>query len=56
MLGEHGEAKFGWGTDCMRDRERRENFSALGSYTEPGEGKSKAAGLWLVGASGQVPG
>ena len=39
------------------ETERGEKISvALGSHTEPGEGKGKAAGLWLVGASGQVPG
>ena len=53
MLGEHGEAKFGWSTDRMRERERIS--VALGSCTEQGEGKSQAAGLWRVGASGASP-
>lgn len=53
VLGEHGETKFGWSTDRMRERERIS--VALGSYTEQGEGKSKVAGLWLVGALGASP-
>lgn len=55
ILGEHGEAKFGWGTDCMRERE---DFSGAWKLHRAGggEGKGKEAGLSGGGPPGQVPG
>lgn len=50
MLGEHGEAQFGWGTDCMRDRERRENFS--GAWKPHRAGGGKKQGGWAVAGGG----
>lgn len=39
----------------LHERERERISVVLGSYTKQGEGKSKAVGLWLVGALGASP-
>lgn len=45
-MGEHGEAKFGWGTDCMREREA---FSGAWKLHRAGcGGGGERQGSWAV--------